>query len=77
MDELDEIARFEIQEGWDVLDADDERIGTVAEVHTSSFSMETPVGGRREVAFGDVESAHDGRVTLSMSGDELTSDLEP
>ncbi len=76
MDELDEIARFEIQEGWDVLDADDERIGTVAEVHTSSFSMETSVGGRREIAFGDVESADDGRVTLSMSGEELTSELD-
>lgn len=76
MDELDEIARFEIQEGWDVLDADDERIGTVAEVHTSSFSMETQLGGQREIAFGDVESADDGRVTLSMSGEELTSELD-
>ena len=76
MDELDEIARFEIQEGWDVLDADDERIGKVAEVHTSSFSIETGTGGRREIAFGDVESADDGRVTLSMSGEELTSELD-
>ena len=75
MDELDAIAQSEIQQGWDVLDADDQPIGRVAEVHTGSFTIETSVGGRREVAFSDVESADDGRVTLSVSGDELTSDL--
>jgi hypothetical protein len=75
MDELDEIARFEIQEGWEVLDADDERIGKVSEVHVGSFTIETQTGGRREISFTDIESADDGRVNLSMSGEELTSDL--
>jgi hypothetical protein len=75
MDKLDAIARSEIQEGWEVLDADDERIGKVAEMHTGSFTIETQTGGRREIPFTDVESADDGRVTLSMSGEELTSDL--
>ena len=76
MDELDEIARFEIREGWDVIDADDERIGSVAEVHDRSFTLETATGGRREIAFTDVESADDGRVTIAVSGEELTSDLD-
>lgn len=75
MDELDEITRTEIQAGWDVEDADGQSIGQVAEVHTDSFTFETGVGGRREVSFGDVESADDGRVILAMSGEELTSDL--
>jgi hypothetical protein len=75
MDELDAIARFEIQEGWEVLDADDERIGKVVQMHTGSFTIETQTGGRREIPFTDVESADDGRVILSMSGEELTSDL--
>jgi len=76
MNELDEIARFEIQPGWDVLDADDEPIGTVDEVHSGSFTLATSVGGRREVSFTDVESADDGRVVLQMSGEELTSDID-
>ena len=76
MDELDEIARFEIQEGWDVFDADGERIGEVAEVHDTSFTLETTVGGAIDVDFTDVESADDGRVTLVMSGEELSSDLD-
>jgi len=33
------------------------------------------VGGSVEVDFTDVESADDGRVTLTMSGEELTADL--
>jgi hypothetical protein len=75
MEELDEIARSEIQERWDVFDADGERIGEVAEVHSVSFAVETSVGGSVEIDFTDVESADDGRVTLMMSGEELTSDL--
>lgn len=76
MDELDEIARFEIQEGWDVLDADGEPVGAVDDVHDQSFTLRTSVGGIMEIAFGDVESADDGHVTLVLSGEELTSDLE-
>lgn len=76
MDELDEIARFEIQEGWDVLDADGELIGQVSEINADSFAVETTVGERRDIAFSDVESADDGRVTLMLSGEDLTADLE-
>jgi hypothetical protein len=74
-DELDEIARFEIQEGWDVLDADGESIGTVDWFATRA-SRCAPVGSM-DIAFTDVESADIGHVTLSLSGEELTSDLEP
>jgi hypothetical protein len=76
MDELDEIARTEIQEGWDVLDADGEPVGRVGAVHSESFALDTSVGDHREISFTDVESADDGHVTLTMSGEELTSDLE-
>lgn len=75
MDELDAIAQTEIQKGWDVLDADDEHIGEVSEVHTGSFTVDTGLGGTVEVDFTDVESADDGRVTLTVSGSELTSGL--
>jgi hypothetical protein len=77
MDELDEIARFEIQERWDVFDADDQLIGQVAEVHGGSFTLLTAVGGRIDIPFTDVESADDGRVTIASSGEELTSGLDP
>jgi hypothetical protein len=75
MDELDAIAQTEIQPGWDVVDADDQVIGKVAEVHSASFTVETSISGRHEIGFTDVESADDGRVTLSFSGDELASSL--
>ena len=75
MDELDEIARIEIQEGWDVFDADGERIGEVANMQDTSFTLKTTAGGAVDVDFTDVESADDGRVTLAMSGDELSSEL--
>jgi uncharacterized protein (UPF0218 family) len=71
MDELDAIARTEIQPGWEVVDADDERIGEVADVHETSFDVTTPVGTTLRVDFTDVESADDGRVTLMVSGEEL------
>ena len=76
MDELDEVARSEIQERWDVFDADGGRVGEVAEVHESSFVLETSVGGSLQIDFADVESADDGRVTLMVSGGELTSDVD-
>ena len=76
MDELDEIARWEIQEGWGVLDADGEAVGVVDAVHDASFTLRTSVGGTMEIGFGDIESADDGHVTLTLSGEELTSDLE-
>lgn len=75
MDELDEIARFEIQEGWNVLDADGESVGVVDTVHDESFTLRTSVGGTIDIPFSDVESADDGHVTLSLSGEELTSEL--
>lgn len=76
MDELDEVARTEIQERWEVLDADGEHIGQVAEVHASSFTLESSIGRRIEIDFRDVESADDGTVALMTSGDELTSTLD-
>jgi hypothetical protein len=77
VDELGEIARIEIQQRWDVFDADGERVGEVAEVHDTAFTLATTVGGSVDVDFTDVESADDGRVVLVMSGEELTSDLDP
>ena len=74
-DELDAIARTEIQERWDVFDADGERVGEVGAVHDTAFTLDTSVGRSLEIDFSDVESADDGRVTLSVSGEELTSDL--
>jgi len=76
MDELDAVARAEIQERWDVFDADGERIGEVTEVHETSFVLETTVGGTVQIDFTDIESADDGRVTLMVSGEELTSGLD-
>ncbi len=76
MDEFDEIARMEIQGGWDVLDADGESVGVVEDVHDQSFTLRTSVGGTMDITFTDVESADDGRVRLTLSGEELTSDLE-
>ncbi len=76
MDELNEVAGQEIQQRWDVIDADGERVGEVAEVGTTSFVLETSVGTRLDIGFTDIESADDGRVTLMVSGDELTSDVD-
>ena len=76
MDELNEVAGQEIQQRWDVIDADGERVGEVAEVGETSFVLETSVGTRLDIGFAEIESADDGRVTLMISGDELTSDLE-
>ena len=76
MDELNEVAGQEIQQRWDVIDADGERVGEVAEVGEASFVLETSVGTRLDIHFTDIESADDGRVTLMISGGELTSDLD-
>jgi hypothetical protein len=75
MDELDAIAQTEIQPGWEVLDADDASIGRVVDVHSASFTVETSIGARREIAFTDVESADDGIVRIAVSGEELTSNI--
>jgi hypothetical protein len=77
MDELNEVAGQEIQARWDVLDADGERVGEVVDVGETSFVLETSVGTRLDIRFTDIESADDGRVTLMISGDGLTPDLEP
>ena len=74
MDELDAIARTEIQPGWEVIDADDQHVGEVSDVHETSFSFQTSVGTTLRVDFTDVESADDGRVMLAVSGDELPTD---
>ena len=58
-----------------MLDADGESIGVVDGVHGESFTLRTSVGGSMDIPFSDVESADDGRVTLTLSGEELTSDL--
>ncbi len=75
-DEHDAVARMEIQERWDVFDADGERVGEVGSVGETSFLLESSVGTPLEISFGDIESADDGRVTLVISGDELTSNLD-
>lgn len=73
MDELDAIARTEIQEGWHVYDADGQLIGSVARVGDVSFSVEPggPSGTTLDIGFDDIESADDGRVTLAVGSDEL------
>ena len=74
MDELDEIAQAEIQKGWEVFDADGQRIGEADDVHSASFTVDGGMGHLTEVSFTDVESADDGRVTLMLSGDELAAE---
>jgi hypothetical protein len=49
----------------------------VDSVRDESFTLRTSVGGSMDIAFTDVESADNGHVTLSLSGEELTPDLEP
>lgn len=75
MDELDAVARTEIQPGWHVLDADGEQIGSVEDVTDASFTIR--VNGPSEaliaISFDDIESADDGRVELAVSGGELAA----
>ena len=78
MDELDAIARTEIQPGWDVYDADGELVGRVGEVSDMSFTVETSglIEATAGVGFDQVESADDGRVVLAVSGDEIAATID-
>ncbi len=78
MNELNEIAAREIQRGWEVLTSDEEQVGTVDDVGDVSFTVAglAGSGGVLEIAFGDVESADDGRVILALSRDELMPAVE-
>ncbi len=71
MNELDEIASRQIQSGWDVFTAEDEQLGTVDDVGDTHFTVATSSGGHFDDDFDDVESAGDGRVTLTLSPDEM------
>ncbi len=78
MDEFDAVARTEVQPGWHVYDADRQLIGTVERVSDVSFSVRPggPVETLIDVAFGDIESADDGRVELAVSRDELAAQVD-
>jgi hypothetical protein len=75
MDELDAVARTEVQPGWHVYDVDGQLIGSVDRVNDSSFSVRPagPGGTTVDVGFDDIESADDGRVTLALNSDELAT----
>jgi hypothetical protein len=78
MDELNEIARHEIQPGWDVFTADDELLGTVDQVSDASFTVANTSGAGNvlEMTFADVESAGDGRVDLALGRDEIQTGID-
>ena len=78
MNELNEVARMEIQPGWEVYTADGESLGEVDSVGDTSFTVAGMAGsgGVLEVAFDDVESADDGRVTLMLSRDEIQPQVD-
>ena len=78
MDELDAVARTEVQPGWHVYDVDGQLIGSVDRVSDSSFSIRpaSPGGTTVDVGFDEIESADDGRVALSLNSDELASALD-
>ena len=78
MDELNEIARHEIQPGWDVFTADDELLGTVDQVSDVSFTVANTSGAANllEMTFEDVESAGDGRVNLTLGRDEIQTGID-
>lgn len=78
MDELNEIARHEIQPGWDVFTADDELLGTVDQVSDASFTVANTSGAGNvlEVTFTDVESAGDGRVDLALGRDDIQTGID-
>lgn len=78
MDELNEVARMEIQPGWEVYTAEDDRLGEVDSVGDVSFTVAglPGSGGVLEFAFDDVESADDGRVTLQLSRDEIRPQVD-
>jgi hypothetical protein len=70
MDEYVAVAQTEIQPGWEVIDADGERIGEVREVSDGGFLVETSLSSIT-LGFADVESADDGTVELAIGEDEL------
>lgn len=78
MDELDAVARTEIQPGWHVYDADGQLIGSVDRVSDQSFSVRS--GGPREttisIGFDDIEGADDGRIDLAVSSDEIATVMD-
>lgn len=78
MDELNDVARTEIQPGWEVYTGDEERLGTVDEVGDSTFTVSgmAATAGVLEVRFDDVESAGDGRVTLMLGSDEIQPQVD-
>lgn len=78
MDDLDAIARTEIQPGWDVYDADGDLVGRVLEVSDMSLAVETTglVEAIVGIGFDQVESAEDGRVELAVSGDEIAATID-
>ena len=58
MDDLDAIARTEIQPGWDVYDADGDLVGRVLEVSDMSLAVETTglveaIGSAEGLSSGD------------------------
>jgi len=73
MDEVEAVARTELQAGWAVHDADGTPIGEIGEVGDTSFTvvMPEPAGLTVSVSFDDIESADQGRVDLSMTGEEI------
>ena len=75
MDELDAVARTEVQPGWHVYDVDGQLIGSVDRVSDASYSVRSagPGGPTLDVGFDDIESADDGRVALALNSDELAS----
>jgi hypothetical protein len=78
MDEFEAVARTEIQPGWDVVDADDQLVGTVEAVGDASFTVrvEGPVDAVIGVAYTDIESADDGRVVLAVSAEDLDAAVD-
>lgn len=78
VDELDEVARNEIQPGWEVYDADGERVGHVGEVSDMSFTVVTAgmVEATAGIGFDQVESADDGRVDLAVTAQEISAAID-
>lgn len=78
MDELDAVARTEIQPGWHVYDADGLLIGTVDRVGDVGFSVHAtgPVETTVDVGFDDIEGADDGRIDLAVTSDDLAASMD-
>jgi hypothetical protein len=70
-DEFHAVARAEVQPGWDVNNADGDRIGAVDEVGHDGFTVALAAGGTMRIDFSDSESADESHVNLLLSRDEL------